>query len=745
MTETASERRRREQRESEEGRSTGFNARGYPSRSRDLAIFEYAPGRGIVVDGVVRESAGVTLNWQRPVNDAGVREVQSLRSMWSCRRCGALTSKPSAAQSSVCEECGSADRRDLRFLPPAGFAVDVRFRVHDDPSDLGGSRVVDPWVSARTSVWRSLPDPRVGRIRTNADGMVFWFNPGPHEHGFAVCLHCGRAEAEETSEGGQRLLGHRPLRGLPVADDGETCTGSPDISPFAISRRLNLGHEIRTDVTELQLYDCGSKEAATAIALALREAVAARLGIDPDEMGFAAPEVPHPAGRANWSAVIFDRASGGAGFAAALARDPVAMVADARDRLDCTRLGRCGDPEAVRACPRCVLGSDAQHAAEQTDRKTAQALLSDSVERLTLPEEFMLFGPKTTYEPAPLATALNEIMAASSDAELILRLPSEAQSWDLDGWPARDLLERWGARGRTVRIQAARQELMEADPVTRRKVAFWAQRARARLEERGDGVDGATILAAIRRSGTTVLWGSSDEAAAEIGATWAATSSAPVVRGVSPYDWAPRAEIDPHYLIRERVRETILDVASELDGPAEGFGARLRTMLSGANSTLAEVLSAPCLSIRYSDRYLFNPLSVRLAAELVAGFSDGSTRIEVVTLPARRQGAARSGRKVSNDWADMAHRNFVLSHLLGRISPDWTLDVSVPDVEHRRTLEFQTLSGRGTIFLDQGVGSWRSDAPFDSLADEADQLIEIQRPFTVANGPDGTFIAVRLD
>ncbi len=54
VTETSAERRQREDRDGDEGASTGFNARGYPSRSRDVAIYEYAPGRGIVVDGVVR-------------------------------------------------------------------------------------------------------------------------------------------------------------------------------------------------------------------------------------------------------------------------------------------------------------------------------------------------------------------------------------------------------------------------------------------------------------------------------------------------------------------------------------------------------------------------------------------------------------------------------------------------------------------------------------------------------------------
>src|SRR5262249_23177646 len=151
--------------QSDSGDENRFFSRGYPSRSRDIGIYEYAPGRGIIIDGVVRESAGVTLNWKRPASVEGLREIQSLRTMSSCQSCGALSSRPSAAEARSCGECGSSDAKIVRFLSPSGFAVDTRFQIHDDPSDLGVSLPVDPWVSARTSAWRALPDPRVGRVR----------------------------------------------------------------------------------------------------------------------------------------------------------------------------------------------------------------------------------------------------------------------------------------------------------------------------------------------------------------------------------------------------------------------------------------------------------------------------------------------------------------------------------------------------------------------------------------------------
>src|SRR3546814_2715985 len=114
-------------------------------------------------------------------------------------------------------------------------------RISDWSSDVCSSDL--PWVSAPHAPWRALPDPTVGRIRTSSDGLVFWFNPGPEGFGYAVCLHCGRAEAETLPEGGTALEDHRPLRGQPLAEEG-ICTGAPALAPFAVQRRLRLAHEI---------------------------------------------------------------------------------------------------------------------------------------------------------------------------------------------------------------------------------------------------------------------------------------------------------------------------------------------------------------------------------------------------------------------------------------------------------------------------------------------------------------------
>lgn len=746
VTETASEKaaKQRETSIDDEPQERSFG-RGYPSRSREVGIYEYAPGRGIVVDGVVRESAGVTLNWQRPVSEAGKREIQSLRTMWSCQTCGALSSKPSAVEQTPCVQCGSNNLLSRRYLSPGGFSVDVRFKIHDDPSEVETGKVVDPWVSTREASWRSLPDPGVGRVRASPDGTVFWFNPGDHGHGYAVCLHCGRAEAEVDASGGAGLSMHRPLRGAPIAADGFTCSGAPEFAPYAVARNLMLGHEIRTDLCEIQLYDCRSREVALTIALALREAVAKRLGIDSDEMGFAAPAAPSIGGQNNFSAVVFDRASGGAGFSPTIARDPVGLLRDAATFIDCTLPGRCGDPGAERVCPRCVLGPDAQHVVEATDRITAFALLSDVLSRIALPERHRLFGSSTVYEAAPLSDAINERMATDPAAELIVILHGAPGDWDFDAWPMAQVVERWGARGRKVTVEVDETALNRADAVTRRRVALWIERARASLAALVKSH--SEMLAIVNQGVSTTAWRSLDPEAYRIGPTWASTSDAPVVRGAAEGSRELLVAIDSRSLLVERVRETIFEVADELDGPADRFGDRFRRLLMSRNEALTEIFSQPCIELRYSDRYLFSPLVIRLVTELLAGLANAETAIYVDTLRQRRDNRRpRSGKTLRGDWPDVADRDLVFQHLLARISPTAKL-VPHQDVAHRRRLDFRSPKGSGTIFFDQGVGSWitAGDVSFNPTAPLADQLRVIEVPFSIENGPSGTFFAAKLD
>lgn len=632
----------------------------------------------------------------------------------------------------------------LPFIVPAGFAVDVRFQAHDDPSDLGTSLPVDPWVSAKGAPWRALPDPNVGRLRTSADGTVFWFNPGPIGHGFGICLHCGRAAPEAVSDGGRILAGHKPLRGLPTAADGVTCTGAPEISPFAVVRNLSLGHEIRTDVCEVQLFECNAQPTALTIALALREAVARRLGVDSDEMGYAAPQARRSGYRPSYSAVVFDRASGGAGFAAAIGRDPVALLEEARRLLDCGAAGKCGDPAAVRACPRCVLSADSQHGAEKTDRYAAYQLLGGTLERLVLPREHCLFGAGTAYEPSPLPEAISDMLAADEAAVPTVYAPGDPTSWDLEAWPMSRVLQRWSARGRRARLVIDAAAVRAADPITRRELVLWAGRRDIEVLATSSDDWPDRLLARVDGAAGPIVWGSIEPQARHIGSNWATVSEAPIVRGRINQEMHATSLVDLHDLLHEAPREAVFEITTELDGPIVGFGRRVRAFLT-AHPGLARLLAEPCLEIEYSDRYIMSPLAVRLLVEMIGALADPQAAVTIHTLT-RQPRSPRPNRRVDEDWLDLDQRDGVLTHLLSQITPQIRLRTTT-SLPHRRRLSFRTSAGSGTIYFDQGVGSWGAinEVPFDTRRDLIDQIAAMVEPYEVKNEGSGTYIAVRLE
>ncbi len=739
VTETMEDRKQAEA----AGEDNRFKSRDYPSRSRDVAIHEYAPGRSLVIDGEVRESGGLTLNWKRPVDQVGVREVQSLRTVHACKTCGSLHSAPSAVTVTKCVDCGSEDLKPSRYIAPAGFAVDLSFTVHDDPSTVGGEPPVDPWVTAKAAAWRALPDAAVGRVRSSSNGMVFWFNPGPAGAGFEVCLHCGRAEAEEEDPPRRpgSLKAHKPLRGGARAADGETCTGAPEINAFAVARNLLLGHEIRTDVAELHLVECGSRATALTVALALREAVARRLAVDPDEMGFAAPEVPHAGGR-SWSAALFDRASGGAGFSLTLEHDPVGVITEARDLLDCSAKGKCGNANAVLACPRCVLGTDSQHATDKTDRLAAFLLLGSAVERLRLPDSHKLFGEETRFEPLPIQIALGEHLDSSGNGELTVWVAGDPDTWSLDDWKMSTVFGRSKRRGYLSTVVMDETAIDRCDPVTKRSLALWAREVGARLAK-PTSANSSNILASITTPNTTVAWASTSLDALRLSDGWASALNAPIVRG-TPTDSPKWKLIDEASLLEAARNEAVVDIKTEPDGPVLQFGARLKALVVGQSNEMAKVLEAPCVEFSYSDRYLFNPLTVRLVTSMAAAFCDATTKLVVRTASQRSDRQTRPGRLIHDDWQDITDRDEVFRHLLAEVTPTASITVE-HNLPHRRMLTLTTVNGRIIVYFDQGVGSWRATSQAFRQSAVQDQLKQIKLPFSVFNGRDGTFVAIRLE
>ena len=460
-------------------------------------------------------------------------------------------------------------------------------------------------------------------------------------------------------------------------------------------------------------------------------------------MGFAAPETRRPDLRRSYSAVVFDRASGGAGFAATIASDPVGMIEEAKRLLDCSQIGRCGNVDAVNACPRCVLAADAQHRVDKTDRRAAFELLEATLARLVLPAEHKLFGEQTVYEPAPLAVSLGNFLAEDDDAVATLYALGNPADWELEAWPITPLFKRWAGRGRRNRLAVDIEALRRVDPVTRREVVLWAERCGVDLIASEAKSSETMLLARVDGARGAQVWGSADSEAFIVGASWAAVAGAPVVRGAA-VEPASAAIVDVHELLREKAREVVFEIDDQIDGPVDGFGERLKALLSTRHE-LADVFAEPCLELEYSDRYILSPITVRLLTDLVRALAGADTRVAVhcVTRPARNP---KPDRTVLHDWPDLAVRDAVLSAKLAVVTPHVELRTA-SSLPHRRKLRFRALRQSGVIYFDQGVGSWSPpiDVPFDPTQDLAQQLAAMELPYVVGNTHGGTYLAVKLD
>ena len=349
---------------------------GFPSRQLEIAIREYAPGSEITIDGRVYRSSGITLNWHIPPGVDHVSEVQALRNVWWCKSCGANGDQHSLKDE--CTQCGSSVKSS-KYLEPAGFAVDIRHEPHNNVTNPAYVPFEHPFVSCPDKQWSELTDPVKGRLRYAPDGHLFHLSTGQNGHGYAICLRCGRA-ASETGPRNEAGLpdevgpGHTRLRGGKDDDGQASCDGAA----FAIQRHLWLGGGRQTDVCEIQLVGMADNPTALSLAIAMRRAFCGLLGIEDEEVGFAARPSKAEDGSGMQSLFLYDSATGGNGYVAALKYLTADVLHKSLHVLDCRR-------NCDQACHGCLLSYSTQHYAKELSRHHALSFLNRAMtaERMT--------------------------------------------------------------------------------------------------------------------------------------------------------------------------------------------------------------------------------------------------------------------------------------------------------------------------------------------------------------------------
>jgi hypothetical protein len=664
-----------------------FNA--FPQRSLDMAIREYAPGSEVVQDGLVHKSAGVTLNWRRPADPNGVREVQAIKVRWRCRRCGesGIVSNFDSEHPD-CPVCHAATVDWWEYLQPAGFASDLREKPHADADLITYVPAEPPTVSARGAEWIALFDPSRGRRRADPDGSVFFCNAGLDGQGFGICLYCGRANHDRTRP-------HAPLIGK-----GADCEGHR--KPFARKDGLRLGYEIRTDVFEFQPAAWPERGGALALAIALREALAQKLGVESDEMGIAAEPRLDALGTQTVSVFLHDKASGGAGFSVKAHEFFADLIREVEAILDCKVEG------CQKGCPACVLIGDlSDEEVGRLDRRPALALVRERLLADGRPEAEDCITPDTRFSVDLLA----EIRQAleNGGTRLVLYLGGALEAGSLSTWRGAELASHWAGRGRSVVIAVDQGAIDALDGAQRLQLRDLVNRWGVRLEEgrRITFANSATLVAEVTQPNGALLFASRDEGVWRGDIGWGLPTTAPIVRFHGASTWKGTG------VAADRLKEppgvSLRNIKAEIDGSISTFGDRCAALLQSLLGQIGVSPTDRVASLAYEDRYLRSPAVVRLCLDTFGKLANGGTgSVPLVIRTFPLEISSQPQHWLSSDWSrEDDRRTVAIAYAKSR---GLVLDLQLTRPEHGRRLTLQFVSGRKVeIVLDQGFGAWRSD------------------------------------
>ena len=704
----------------------------FPSRPGPVAIREYAPGAEVVIDGLVWTSAGVTLNWQRPAQEEGVREIQSIRYAWACRECG--ESDCGRADVEACLACGSIQLDQQRFLEPAGFRVDWRAEPHANTNVPFYITPEPPQISARGARWEPLLDPALGRGRATGDGLVFHHARGGSRNGYRICLDCGRA----AEDGPGALADHDAL--MPPKGGAGYCIGNT--KQYAITPALALGHETLTDVAEIQPAGVADPRIALALASALREALSRALGIETRELGVAVSERKIQFGGTTHSIFLYDQSAGGAGYAPRVFDDLAAILKSARTQLDCPLKCR-------SACSACVLSADVYADSEAFDRHGAINILDKMLGVIATPEAADVAG-KDAVISAPIGDVIARRIGDSDTISIYL--PASFDLAALGDPPLSSMFAVIRAKGGYAAVVLSDNAFARLDDAARAGLRDASHRHGFTIctGETPLGTNGAPLIAVMASTDVVAGFYCRDVEAMLPGPAWGTGGDAAIIEvklAVTPsVALVSFDDLERKSAAGSRVRFLERDPGRPLAQFGQLFvGNVLRPELEAAGLWKPGMLD----TLAYSDRYLKAPLPAVLALRTLAAIRDAligrgeRIPLALTTERLRDYRNASQPRYMGQNWLHENDRAETIEALAAQLGFDCTYVDNV--APHGRKLNLKYSDGSEALLLfDQGFGYWRTraDDQHNFRASPLTQAKVLLEARTLAVGHGDSYIAI---
>jgi hypothetical protein len=481
---------------------------------------------------------------------------------------------------------------------------------------------------------------------------------------------------------------------------------------------------------------------AYSLGVALRRALARRLGIEEREIGSIVTPGRNADGQPVSSIHLFDTAQGGAGYVTQALYQLPELFRGVRQVLECPR-------GCDSACQACLLTYETQYHLELLDRILALSLLNDRyLNAFELPASLQAFGSASRLEMEPLAIALHRELQRFDVKEVRLYLNGRTENWEPLDWRLRDNLLRLRSTGCNVKMIIPEKLLEELLPSQRDELAALAALTGAEIfscDINPIVVEGTEKIFKIMEIGgarESIRWASTSlEAAALNPERGSGISDAQFVMGrfndplqAIERTWSPKASVD----IRKPEGNLFsISMKSDLDGPIRSFGSRAWEHIFNFVPELKKRLksSQPISAVEYSDRYLRSPLVLMLLRELLVPLSEypggisSESRILIRTSKLLRNDT-RDPRFIYHDWRDASDRRQMFEAILNiKVIPDLR-EERKENLPHARELRLSWQDG--TIWklrLDQGMGYWRTvrsneSFPFDQSVDRQVKHLE---------------------